>query len=141
MSISHLFKGQKPTFDIDVKSLTVVPKTTCSVNWNPANTASVPCEGSNCSLAITLNTTALAVGLVSSKLTVTNSSILSTSNILVHLVNYSGLPSSYDGTTSCPDPICFVSGIRDGAFDFQILSNGYAGMGATDTMTLIISIT
>ena len=128
------------TDTLEVKKITI-DKNAVGKSWNPAVSDTID-TGSSTSvqLKITFNTTALTMGLVSSKLTVTNSSITANSQISNDLTDYSGLPSAYDGLTACADPIQWVSGVRNGAFDLQILSNGYANMNIGDTVIFSFTV-
>jgi len=117
----------------------IVDKSIVNKAWNPANADSVTMSGSGI-LSLTLNTTALLVGLISSKMTVNNSAVVATTTVLTNISQYSGLPSAYDGTTPVACPNIFVSDVVTGSYSIQIVSNGYVGMGATDTLKVFIAI-
>jgi hypothetical protein len=117
----------------------VTIKNTVNKSWNPGTTDSVDMVASG-NVLLSLNTSALTAGLISSKLTINNTSVVPTTQVLTNISDYSGLPASYDGMTPVPCPNIFVSGIRANAFDLQIVSNGYGSMGVNDTLTVFIAI-
>jgi hypothetical protein len=133
--------GTTVASSITTEDLKIEPKDSKNINWDVSGPASVTLNGTSTFLKITFITTALTVGLVSSKLTVNNSSVTATSQVWTDMTDYSGLPATYDGITPVAVPMPIISGTRVGAFDLQIISNGYASMNINDVITINVVIT
>ena len=146
MSVAKLFsqdEKENPLLDIYPRTVTttvvnISPKPAVVKNWNPQTTDSLSVNASEFSVRITFITNGLTVGLCSSKLTINCPYVHSDSLVGLHSSQFSSIPPAYDGSTQCGWPQTIVSGIREGSFDMQVISNGYANINVNDSFTLFV---